>query len=335
MSFFRYRLPLPAALLAAATMIRAAAQDLPDPEKVIGTFESISGVHKGERRNHAKGVCVVGSFTGTAAARALSKSQLFSGQQIPLVGRFSVAGPNPSAPDTTKSPRGMALQFRLPDGELHQTAMLNTPVFGAAAVQSFLDRQTVDVPDPATGKKDPAKLQEFVRTHPDNKGQADWLSSHNPAPSYANITYYSLNAFKFVAADGGEHWVKWRFVPKDGEAFLSDAELAAAPKDFLTAHLEDRLTKGSIGWKMIVTVGQDGDPIDNPSVAWPTDRPEILAGELTLTKGGKDAAGQCEDINFDPNLLSDGVEPSPDQILQYRSAAYGLSYQRREEERGK
>ena len=33
----------------------------------------------------------------------------------------------------------MALQFKLPGAQLHQMAMLNTPIFGAAQPQTFLD----------------------------------------------------------------------------------------------------------------------------------------------------------------------------------------------------
>ena len=39
-----------------------------------------------------------------------------------------LGGGNPKAPDTAKSVRGMALQFKLPGGQLHQMAMLNTPM---------------------------------------------------------------------------------------------------------------------------------------------------------------------------------------------------------------
>lgn len=310
------------------------AQSVPDPEEVVATFEKVGGVHKGIRRNHAKGTCASGSFQGTAEARALSASALFSGQEIPLVARFSLAGPNPAAPDTTKNPRGLAIQFRLPGGELHQMAMLSTPVFGAATVESFYARLQADVPD-AAGKRDPEKLKAYVATHPDNGVQATWLSSHNPPASFANTAYYSLNAFKFVNASKQGHWVKWRFEPQDGIKFLSDDELKAAPRDFLIQAITERAHKGHIKWDMIITLGEDGDPLDNPSVAWPNGRREVKAGTLSISVAGADAAGQCEDINFDPNLLSSGVEPSPDTILAYRSGAYGVSYSKRTEEKGR
>ena len=71
---------------------------------------------------------MLGSFVGTKEASNLSDSALFSGQTVPFVGRFSIDGPDLGASDARKSPRSMALRFQLPNGELYQTAMLNTPV---------------------------------------------------------------------------------------------------------------------------------------------------------------------------------------------------------------
>lgn len=311
-----------------APFATAQAADEPSPEDVVDALERITGVHKGLRRNHTKGVCATGSFTANDQGRPLSVSPLFSGQQIPVIARFSLAGPNPSVPDTARNPRGMALQFQLAGGELHQMAMLNTPVFGHATVESFYQKQVSEIPDPATGQRDPEKQKAFAAKFTDNKGQASWLASHNPPPSYAQAAYHSLNAFKFVAA-GQSHWVKWRFQPRDGEAFLTDDELKTLPKDFLTQRLQDRTRLGPVQWDMVVTLGRDGDPIDNPSVAWPADRPEVVVGTLSLTRAAIDAAGACDDINFDPNVLTAGIEPSPDAILAYRSAAYAVSFSKR------
>lgn len=313
----------------------ALAGDDPVPEAVVGALEKISGVHAGFRRNHAKGVCAAGQFQATADAKALSASALFSGQSVPVIARFSLAGPNPTVPDTTRNPRAMALQFQLPNGELHQMAMLNTPVFGAATVESFYQRQLADAPDPATGKRDPEKLKAYQAKFPDSQGQTEWLARHNPPPSFAEAAYYSLHAFKFIDAGKRERWVKWRFVPQDGLHFLDDAEMTRLPKEFLAQRLTERTRKGPVRWDMVVSLGQPGDPIDNPSVDWPAERQEVKAGTLTLTRAGGDAVGQCEDINFDPNLLSAGVEPSPDPILAYRSLAYAVSYGRRQDEKGK
>jgi catalase len=237
--------------------------------------------------------------------------------------------------DAAKNPRGLALQFQLPMGELHQMAMLNTPVFGAATPRSFYERQLADAPDPATGKRDPEKLKAYEAKFPESKAQTTWLAGHNPPPSYANVTFYSLHAFKFIDASQGEHWVKWRFEPRDGAQFLSDDELAKTPREFLAQRIVDRTRQAPIAWDMIVSLGEKGDPLDNPSVAWPAERGEIKAGTLTLTRAGEDTAATCEDINFDPNVLSAGVEPSPDPVLAYRSGAYAVSYSRRLDDKAK
>ncbi len=326
------RLPTLACALATSTLVfpiaSVRAQSAPTAEDMVNAFEKISGVHPGLRRNHAKGTCATGSFTGNEAGRALSYSQLFSGKTIPVVGRFSVAGPNPSASDAAKSPRGMALRFDLPDG-VHQMALLDVPVFGAASVQTFYDNLLAVAPDPRTGKPDPEKIKAFSATHPDTRALGAWMKSHDAPPSYAEAAYYSLHAFKLVAADKQAHWARWRMAPHDGEKFMSDSEAAASPKNFLDERLTARTRQAPIVWDMIVTLGEPGDSIDNPSIAWPSGRREVNVGTLTIAKAGADAVGKCEDINFDPTAISPGFELSPDPILAFRSQAYAVSAGRR------
>jgi hypothetical protein len=149
-------------------------------DQVVSTLEDTFGVTPGQRRNHIKGTCATGEFIGTAEGAGYSRSALLSGEPIPVVASFSLAGGNPKAPDTAKSPRGMALEFRLPDGGRQHMTMLNTPVFGAAHPESFLDMLVATKPDPAIGKPDPEKVKAFKASHPDNLAQAEFLASHNP-----------------------------------------------------------------------------------------------------------------------------------------------------------
>jgi catalase len=78
-------------------------------DQVVTAIEGTFGVTPGERRNHTRGTCASGEFVGTSEAAAYSRSALFSGRPVPVAARFSLAGGNPKAPDTAKSPRGMAL----------------------------------------------------------------------------------------------------------------------------------------------------------------------------------------------------------------------------------
>ena len=78
-------------------------------DNVVNTLEAAYGVNRGKRRNHTKGFGALGIFVGAPEAAEYSRSLLFSGQEIEVVARFSVAGGDPEASDTEKSPRGLGL----------------------------------------------------------------------------------------------------------------------------------------------------------------------------------------------------------------------------------
>ena len=306
-----------------------AAEQAATAEQAVGAIEEVFGVTPGQRRNHTKGTCALGEFIGTSEAAAYSRSPLFSGNKLPVVARFSLAGGNPNAPDTAKTPRGMALEFALPDNGLQHITMLNTPMFGAAKPETFLAQMISMKPDPESGKPDPEKLKKFRDSHPDNRPQAEFLASHNPPSSYASSTYFGIHTFKFIDRDGKVTPVRWRFVPGDGEMRLSDAELKTMPPDFLERRLIERASKGKLRWDMIVTVGEPGDTEDNPTLTWPEGRKQVKAGTLTIYSAMPQQGAVCENINFDPLVMGAGIEPSNDPILLFRSTAYAVSFAKR------
>ena len=311
-----------------APLTIAAEQEVSAPE-VVGAIEGVFGVNKGERRNHIKGVCALGEFVGTEEAAAYSRSELFSGKPVPVVARFSVTGGNPKVPDTAKNVRGMALQFQLRSGAAHQMAMLNTPMFGAATPQTFLDLMRALQPDPATGKPDPEKMKAFKASHPDNLAQSEYLAANNPPVSYANSAFWGIHTFKFIGKGDKTTLVRWRFVPQDGEKRLSDEELKTAGANFLEPALIERTGKGPVRWDMLVTIGQPGDPEVNPTLTWPAGRKEFKAGTLSLSAATPQKGGACEAINYDPLVMTDGIAPTDDPVLKFRSPAYAVSFGKR------
>lgn len=298
-------------------------------DAVVAALEAAFGVHPGERRNHIKGICAAGTFVGTREAARYSRSALFSGRPVPVTARFSLAGGNPKAPDTAKSARGMALELRLPDGQLQHMTMLNTPVFGAANPRTFLDLITALRPDPATGKPDPEKIKAFRASHPESQAQAQFLDNHNPPASYASSAYFGIHAFRFVDRADKATPVRWRFVPHDGERRLSDKDLKTAGPDFLEADLLARTRRGPVRWDMVLTVGEAGDATDDPTQAWPEARQQLKAGTLTLTAATPQKGAPCEAINFDPLVMGDGIAASDDPVLRFRSPAYAASFAKR------
>lgn len=317
------------ALLLLTAPPRMAATNEVTADQAVTALENTFGVTPGERRNHTKGTCAAGEFVGTAEAAVYTRSALFSGKPVPVVARFSLAGGNPKAPDTAKSARGMALEFRLPGDNLQHITMLNTPVFGAAQPQTFVDMIVASKPDPATGKPDPAKIKAFQASHPDNRAQAAFLASNNPPPSYANSAFFGIHTFKFINRDKKTTYVRWRFVPQDGEKRLSDEQLKSSPPDFLEQALIKRTKQGPVRWDMLVAIGEPGDTEDNPTIAWPDKRKTVKFGTLTISSAMPQKGAECEKINYDPLVMADGIEPTNDPILLFRSPAYAFSFAKR------
>jgi catalase len=78
---------------------------------MVDAFEAASGVHPGFRRNHAKGICVIGRFESSGNASQISSAVFFRPGSYPVIGRLSVVGANPSVNDTRGRLRSLALQM--------------------------------------------------------------------------------------------------------------------------------------------------------------------------------------------------------------------------------
>jgi catalase len=297
--------------------------------ELVYSLEQAYGVHKGQRRNHTKGVGARGSFIGNPEMSRYSCSELFSGEKIDVVARFSIAGGNPHVVDSDPSPRGMALEFRLPNGALQHMTMLHTPMFFAVVPKTFFDKFVALTPDPATGKPNPERFKAWMQTHPDATAQDDFLAQYPPPPSYANSAYFSIHTFKFVDSKGDVTMVRWRFEPHDGVKHILEAAVNDKEDGFLQSALIERAKQGPILWDMIVTIGQPGDPVDNATVLYPKDRVEVKAGTLSLDYAAPQEEAGSYGINFDPLVLAKGIEATDDPILQARSSSYGVSYSRR------
>lgn len=296
------------------------------PTDFIDTFAKLFGEHKGERKGHAKGFCAAGEFSALPAAKQFSQISWLTGTKVPVTARFSMAGGNPKAPENSRSPRGLALQLKSPNGELQHFAMLSTPVFGAKDPDVFLGLLKSSLPDPATGKPDLAKIQAFRQANPSTLPQAEYLQKNSPPWSYATTSYFGIHSFFLTDSSGVEHKVRWQFVPADGIKGLTDAEIKAPPQDFLQQRLAQRLQQGAIRWTMQLVLGEAGDSETDPSQSWPAGRKTLDIAELSIQSQGGDT---CTGINFDPNVLSKGVRASTDPVLAMRSPAYAISFGKR------
>ena len=299
------------------------------PARIVNTFEKVNGQHPGFRRNHAKGLCVTGTFAGNGQGEHLSKAVVFQQGIVPMMGRLSLAGGVPDMPDGPKAVRSMALSFRLPDGEEWRTGMIVLPVFPFKDPKAFYEQLAASKPDPATGKPDPAKMKEFAAHNPETVAALKIITSKPFSTGFENASFNGLNAFRFVNAEGVATPVRWSMVASEPFAPEAPDQAASADKNYLFDALITRLGQGPVTWHLILTVGQPGDPTNDATIPWPADRPQIDAGTLTVDHAESEAAGNCRDINYDPLVLPDGIEASDDPLLSARSAAYAQSFTRR------
>jgi catalase len=298
------------------------------PEGLVDTFEQINGPHPGFRRNHAKGLSVSGTFQSTGKAAALSRAGVFQPGRIPVVGRFSLAGGNPNVADSPENVRALAIRFSLPDGEEWRTAMISLPVFPVRTPEAFRDQLVALAADPRTGKPDPAKVQAFFTAHPESARALAAIKAEKLSSGFANTTYYGLNAFELVSSSGKSTPVRWSMVPLQPFAPVAEQTPTGDP-NFLFDALIAQVERGPLQWRLVLTIGQPGDPTNDATIAWPADREQIDAGTLTIDRIESDDSSPVRNITFDPLVLPDGITGSDDPLLSARSATYSVSFTRR------
>jgi catalase len=329
------RLGVIAAILGVAVLVFAWVAGFLSPARISGgavadVLQAANDkVYSGFRRAHAKGLCVAGRFEANGAGVALSRATLFARGAVPVIGRFSTGGGNPLATDGRNVFHALGLRFALPGGEEWRMAIDHTPIFVVSNPGDFVALQKASIPDAKTGKPDAARVKAFASSHPETQAFLDYMKAAPLPSSFANGTYYSINAFRFIDGAGANRFVRWRFVPEAPFAALDKAKLDSLPNNALFDEVRMRMASGPLKWRMVVTLANAGDRTDNATVRWTGPHREVDVGTLVLDHAATEAAGDCRDYNFDPLILPRGVAASDDPLLPARSAAYSASFRRR------
>ncbi|WP_431602664.1 catalase family peroxidase [Mycobacterium mantenii] len=301
------------------------------PDRFTDRFEQVFGRHDGFRRNHAKGLSATGTFVSTGASVAICRAAIFRRGSVPLIGRFSLSGGLPDQADKPDTVRGLGLLFDAPAGRQWRTAMINIPVFPDSTPQGFYDRLLASRPQPGTGKPGPQEMAAFLRRHPETAAAMRIIKQTPPSAGFADSAFHGLNAFRFTNGAGVTVPVRWSAVPQQA-AGLAAPPSGPAAKDYLFDDLIRTLAHTPLSWRLVLTVGEPGDPTHDATKPWPAGRRTIDAGTITLSAVQTEEAGNARDINFDPLVLPDGIAASDDPLLAARSAVYARSFTRRAEE---
>src|SRR5215218_9931458 len=182
-------------------------------EDAVDAINAISGVHPGHRAAHAKGALLTGTFTPSPAAARLTTATHMQGPSSRVTVRFSNGGGDPGIPDYAREGRGMAVKFYLPDGSKTDIVALSLPAFFVRTPEDFLAF--------TQARKDPEKLMpDFLGAHPEALPAIQAALAADPPESYATCVYNSIHSYRWLDADGGSRFVRYRFEPEAGERTL-------------------------------------------------------------------------------------------------------------------
>lgn len=295
------------------------------PSDAIAVVHEVFGKHSGQRALHARGVFCTGTFTATPEAAALTRAAHLQGSTVPVLVRFSNGAGHPRVPDARPTARGLAVKFTLPDGSQTDLSTQTARLFSSRTVEGFLALVKAGKPSLASLWRFPllvAQHPELLRTL-----RANSVVFKIPA-SYATCGYHGLHAFRWVDTDGGSRYVRYHWVPEAGESFLSPSAVRGKGREFLSDELAERLAGGPIRFRLDVQIAGPGDSTVDPSAPWKS-RETVAAGTLEVTGLAADPEADGGVVVFDPMNVTDGIEPSDDEILHFRSQAYSVSVEQR------
>jgi catalase len=298
--------------------------------RVIEAFDKeTGGVHPGFRAAHAKGILLSGTFEPSPDAASLTRAPHLQRGSTPVTARFSNFAGVPTIADNDPqgaSPRGCAIRFQLAE-HVHTDIIGHSadsfPVRTAEELIEFLN--ALAATDPAGSH--PNAIERYLSAHP---AALAFVQTPKPIPtSFGTESYFSVSAFRFTNASGASRYGRYRVLPVAGNEYLDAAGAAAQSRDFLVEEIKDRVGKGPVGFRLVVQLAEDGDIVDDATARWPESRPQLVLGEVTLTKIVPDNAAAQQQIIFDPIPRVDGIEASADPLFEPRANVYLMSGRRR------
>jgi catalase len=290
------------------------------PDEAIEAIRGTGGAQPGCRALHAKGTLYRGTFTATHEAARLSRARHLDGSTVPALIRFSNGSGNPAQRDGLPGVRGMAVKFTLPHGSTTDVSTQTARLFVSSTPDGFVDLLKAMRP----GLTTPLRLGKYFLTHPRVLRALPVLRDAGKVPqSYATVEYHGLHAFRWVGADGSARFVRYHWVPATGERISGPAAHGKGP-DFLTEELDARLANGPVWFDFRVQIAGPNDSTVDPSAPWASTQ-IVTVGTLEITGRDTERERGGDIVVFDPMRVTDGIEPSDDPVLHFRTLAYSAS----------
>ncbi len=306
---------------------------------------------------HSFGFGVQGEFRPSDVAARYCAARLFTARSTPATVRFSNGSGDGVEDDAAPDVHGMATKFEIDDGETFDLIAMTLGVFFVRRVSLFEKftaaaepvaapprpgwfRRILDTlrlrpsapPPPASGKSGLEGIVEFADDH--HRSMAGVIGEATlPRPSsWARAKYSAVHVFGVRDSAGVVRRVKFDWTPVAGLHSLAvdehgDPEPIAGGS--LRQELTDRIARQPVRFQLLMTIGEAGDPIDDPTAGWPLWRTKVVMGTLTLGEVVADQDLGCERLSFNPTRLPRGIELPDDAIIAARRVAYEASFERR------
>jgi catalase len=215
----------------------------------------------------------------------------------------------------------MAVRFHLADGTASDLIATTLGEFFVRNVEDFFEFAKVAKLEPYQRQHWLLKIVDFLQLKvpprnpypnetqsvdagalvmPTGTGSPSWAYSRSPRSarpeSYARAT---LSRRPYLLGDGAR-WrsppVRFSWQPVAGVRNIGAEE---EPRDkYLFNEIEDRLKRWPARFMLMMTIGEEGDALDDPTKPWPGTRIRIAMGTLTLTEVPKDQEAAGERISF-------------------------------------
>jgi catalase len=332
----------------------AAAPD-PSPSQLVQAIIDDFPDHKqGTRPIHTIGVGVEGYFEASDVAPSYCRAKHFGGERVPVSVRFSNGSGSPVQHDGWNDVRGMATRFHLDKARDEATDLIAMTLNGffVRTTKEFIDFTTAarqrpvrkespwqkildmlqlkpPLPDPYPGQTASADAGtlEYANAHPFAQLSVFQSGLIGAPASYARAAYHAVHTFIVTGRDGVRRPVRFAWKPVAGVRNTgADTPLR---DNYLQGELRERLKQWPARFLLMMTIGESGDALNDPTIPWPAKRVRVVMGTLTLTNVAEDQEAAAEHISFNPWRLVDGIEPSDDPILLARRDAYEESRNRR------
>ena len=291
------------------------------PEEAIEAIRATGGAQPGRRALHAKGKLYRGTFTATDDAARLSRAAHLGGSTVPALIRFSNGSGNPKQRDGAPGIRGMAMKFTLPDGSTTDVSTQTAKLFTSSTPDGFVDLLRALTPSLMT----PVRIAKLVATQPKLLPTLITSDTLRKIPvSYATVEYHGLHAFRWVNDEGRAKFVRYHVIPASGEQFLGLRTALSNDPDYLTDEMDERLAQGPVRFYFRVQLAATEDSTVDPSAPWRS-KTMVTVGNLDITGVDTERERGDDIVVFDPMRVTDGIEPSDDPILRFRTHAYSAS----------